>query len=220
MEHVRVMVVEDQPRVLKAVVKLLEAAPEVAVVAAAASGEQALARLAAPWPDGAPEVVLMDLELPGIDGVATTRAMRERAPAALDVLVLTSFEDEDRVFEAMRAGASGYLVKGAPPEKIVAAILDVAAGGTVVEPRLAKRFWNYFRGLDVAKGASEPKLTDAELEILRFVAKGLTNAEVGAAIGAPRRSVRTMLGHIYEKLGARSHVEAVVIALKKGLVEL
>ena len=213
------MVVEDQPRQLKALVKLLASAPGLVVAAAAQSGEEALARLAAPWPQGAPDVVLMDLELPGKDGVETTRELKLR-PAAPDVLVLTSFEDEERVFQAMRAGASGYLVKGAAPSRLFAAIADVAAGGTVVEPRLARRFWLLFRGEEPAAGVTGDAgtLTEPELEVLRMVAKGLSNAEVAHALGTERRSVRTVLGHVYDKLGARSHVEAVVIAVRRGLV--
>jgi DNA-binding NarL/FixJ family response regulator len=208
-----VFAVEDSAPVLRALRKQLLLFPEVRLVGAATSGEEALELI----PASGARVVLMDLELPGASGVETTRALK--AVLEIDVLVLTSFEHEDHVFAAMRAGASGYVVKGASGPKLLAAIVEVEAGGTVIEPRLAKRFWAYF------KGVQEPKkegvsLTPLEREILFAIAKGLSNEEVGHVVHLDRRTIRTQLGHIYGKLGVRSHVEAVVKALKLGLLEL
>jgi DNA-binding NarL/FixJ family response regulator len=223
---VTVLVVEDQPATLKSVVKLLNTFSEVRVVATAMTGEAALVEAARARPD----VVLMDLELPGMDGIEVTRRLKASLDG-IEVLVLTSFEDEDKVFEAVRAGASGYLLKRMPGPRIVEAIREVAAGGTVVEPRLARRFWAYFKGLEPAAraadaapppGSAEARagLSDPELEVLRLVARGLSNAEVGQVLGIERRSVRTHLAHLYAKLGVRSHVAAVVEGLKRGLVTL
>lgn len=208
-----VFAVEDSAPVLRALRKQLGLFPELKLVGAASSGEEALELI----PSSGARVVLMDLELPGASGVETTRALK--AVLDIDVLVLTSFEHEDHVFAAMRAGASGYVVKGVSGPKLLAAILEVEAGGTVIEPRLAKRFWAYF------KGVQEPKkegisLTPLEVEILFAIAKGLSNEEVGQVVHLDRRTIRTQLGHIYGKLGVRSHVEAVVKALKLGLLEL
>ena len=205
--------VEDSAPMLRALRKLLSGREEVRLVGTATSGEEALLEV----PKVAPRVVLMDLELPGASGIETTRALK--AACELEVLVLTTFEDEDHVFDAMRAGASGYLVKGARSDKLIEAIVEVDAGGTVIEPRLAKRFWAYF------KGVQEPRkpgveLTPLEHEILFAIAKGLSNEETGRIVQLDRRRVRTQLGHIYAKLGVRSHVEAVVKALKLGLIEL
>jgi len=211
---IRVYVVEDDARQLRALRKLLEGQAEVALVGAASSGEQALREIAG----ASPELVLMDLELPGASGIETTRALRERGPVP-EVLVLTSYEDEDHVFDAMRAGASGYVVKGASAARLVEAIREVDAGGTVIEPRLARRFWAFFKGVQEPKRAG-PQLSPVELEVLFTIAKGLSNAEVGRVIGLDRRTVRTHLGHIYSKLGVRSHVEAVIEGLKLGLIEL
>lgn len=209
-----VFAVEDNPPTLKALRKLLSGREEVTLVGSATSGEEALASA----PAAKPRVVLMDLELPGASGVETTRALK--ALADLEVLVLTSFEDEQHVFDAMRAGASGYVVKGAQAAKLVEAIVEVDAGGTVIEPRLAKRFWQYFKGVQEPRKPEVPALTDTELQILHMIARGLSNEEAGRVIAMDRRSVRTQLGHIYEKLGVRSHVEAVVKGLKLGIIQL
>jgi len=213
-KQVPVFAVEDNLATLRALAKQLSAQPEVRLVGTAASGEEALRLVEA----AAPRVVLMDLELPGASGIETTRALKER-DLPYDVLVLTSFEDEEHVFQAMRAGASGYVVKGASGARLCQAILEVDAGGTVIEPRLAKRFWQFFKGVQ-APPQPGPLLTEMEKEILFAIAKGLSNAEVGQVVHIDRRTVRTHLGHIYEKLGVRSHVAAVVEALKRGLVEL
>lgn len=210
-----VFAVEDDARALRALRKLLAGRAEVRLAGAAASGEEALRLL----PAAVPRVVLMDLELPGASGVETTRALRRSAEAP-EVLVLTSFDDEERVFDAMRAGASGYVVKGGAAEKLVAAIVEVEAGGTVIEPRLARRFWQYFKGVQEPAKPGAPQLTELEHRVLSVIARGLSNEEAGRVIELERRAVRTQLLHIYRKLGVRSHVEAVVQALRLGILEL
>jgi DNA-binding NarL/FixJ family response regulator len=129
------------------------------------------------------------------------------------------------VYEAIQAGASGYLVKRVGPEKIRSGIKEVMEGGTVLEPIIARRFWNYFQSVQ-ARPAPDKKpenpwnLTPVEFDVLRFVAKGLSNAEVGQVMTLERRTVRTHLSHIYRKMGVNSHVEAVVLALRAGVVDL
>src|SRR5438105_2608460 len=185
--QIPVFAVEDNAPAMRALRKLLASRDEVRLVGAAVSGEEAL-RLV---PEAKPRVVLMDLELPGASGVATTRALKDLLP--LEVLVLTSFEDEQHGFDAMRAGASGYVVKGARAGKLIDAILEVDAGGTVIEPRLAKRFWAYFKGVQEPKKPSAPNLTDLEREILFAIARGLSNQEAGSIVQLDRRTVRTHL---------------------------
>ena len=209
-----VFAVEDSPPALKALRKLLSGSERVTLVGTATSGEDALREAASTGP----RVVLMDLELPGASGIETTRELKRTLE--VEVLVLTSFEDEQHVFDAMRAGASGYVVKGAPAGRLIDAIVEVEQGGTVIEPRLARRFWQYFKGVQEPRKPSAPELTDVEREILLMIARGLSNEEAGRVIAMDRRSVRTKLGHIYEKLGVRSHVEAVVKGLKLGIIEL
>jgi DNA-binding NarL/FixJ family response regulator len=217
LQKVRVFVVEDQPQLLKNLVKILGLFPEVELVGTAQEGEAGVEQMVALKPD----LVLLDLELPGIDGIEVTKRLKRRA-SSIEVLIFTSFDDEQKVYEAIQAGASGYLVKRVGPEKIRSGIQDVMAGGTVLEPIIAKRFWNYFHSVQAKKVQPENpwKLTPLEFEVLKYVAKGLSNAEVGSVMNLERRTVRTHLSHIYRKMGVNSHVDAVVLALKAGIVEL
>lgn len=213
----RVYVVEDQAPLLRNLLKVLGTFSEVEVVGSAQEGEAAVLEMVKLKPD----VVLLDLELPGIDGIEVTRRVK-RAGLRTEVLILTSFDNEQKVYEAMQAGASGYLVKRVGPEKIRSGIQEVMQGGTVLEALIAKRFWNYFQSVQArpAKADNPWGLSPTELEILRYVTKGLSNAEVGQVMTIERRTVRTHLSHLYKKMGVNSHVEAVVMALKAGIVEL
>lgn len=213
---VRVFVVEDQAPLLKALVKYLRTRPEVQVVGTAMSGEDAVEAVLAEPPD----VLLLDLELPGIDGIEVLSRIKPARPG-VHVLILTTFDDEAKVYEAMQKGASGYLVKRIATEKVADAIREVHAGGVVIEARIARRFWNYFDSVRATPPEPDLRgLTEVELDVLQFLAKGLSNAEVGKVMNLERRTIRTHLMHIYEKLGVSSHVEAVVTALKLGIVEL
>lgn len=213
-DTISLFVVEDQAPVLRNLVKLLSTFSEIELRGTASSGEQALELL----PGSGASVALVDLELPGIDGLELVARLKQR-DVHCELLILTSFVDDEKVFEAMRRGASGYLVKGGSAERLRSAIQEVHGGGTVIEPRLAKTFWQYFKGVQ-APAREEPILTAEELELLNLVARGLSNAEAAGVLGVGRRNVRTRLQKIYDKLGARSHVDAVVMALKRGLLEL
>lgn len=212
-EKLPVFVVEDQAPILKALVKLLGSFPELELVGSAMSGEAALDQLSASHA----RVALVDIELPGIDGLELVSKLKA-ARVDCELVMLTSFVDEEKVFEAMRRGASGYLVKGCPAERLRAAIHTVEAGGTVIEPKLAKAFWAYFKGVQAPR--REERLEADEQGLLELVARGLTNAELAGVLGVPQRNLRTRLQKVYAKLGARSHVEAVVVALRRGLIEL
>jgi DNA-binding NarL/FixJ family response regulator len=215
-EPVEIVVVEDDPRTLKSLVRLLGSYSEFRVVGSAMTGETALETISAVTP----QLVLLDLELPGIDGIEVTRRVKEKH-AEIEVLILTSFEDEVKVYQAIQAGASGYLVKRIAPEKIHQGILDVMDGGTVIESRIAKRFWNYFQSVQGASGPDDEELlTETERDILQMIARGLTNQEAGEVLELQRRTIRTHLSHIYKKLNTSSRSEAVVIALRKGLINL
>lgn len=216
-EKTTLVVVEDQPALLKNLLKALANFPELEVLGAAQDGEAGVDLVVALQP----ELLLLDLELPGIDGIEVTRRVKQQAPA-VEVLILTSFDEETKVYEAMQAGASGYLVKRVGPEKIRSGIHEVMGGGTVLEAIIARRFWNYFHSLQTSARPKETPwgLSPVELDVLRYVTKGLSNAEVGTVMSLERRSVRTHLTHLYRKMGVNSHVEAVVAAIKAGIVEL
>jgi DNA-binding NarL/FixJ family response regulator len=216
-EQVRIYVVEDQAPLLASLLKALSAFSELMVVGTAREGEAGVDEIVSLLP----QLVLLDLELPGIDGLEVTRRVKRKAPQ-VEILILTSFDDEQKVYEAMQAGASGYLVKRVGPEKIRSGIHEVMAGGTVLEARIARRFWNYFQSVKAKPEHPQNPwaLSATELDVLRYVAKGLSNAEVGRVMDLERRTIRTHLGHVYRKMGVNSHVDAVVLALKSGLVDL
>jgi len=218
-EHrTRVFLVEDQPALLRNLLKVLGTYPELELVGSAREGESAVEEIVRVRP----QLVLLDLELPGLNGIQVTQRVKRRAPE-VEILILTSFDDEQKVYEAIQAGASGYLVKRVGPEKIRSGIREVMEGGTVLEPIIAKRFWNYFHALQAKPQEPAPNpwgLNEMELQVLRYVAKGLSNAEVGSVMTIERRTVRTHLTHLYRKMGVSSHVEAVVMAVKAGIVEV
>jgi DNA-binding NarL/FixJ family response regulator len=218
MDRTRIFVVEDQPTLLKNLVKVLGTFSELELVGTAPDGESAVEDIVRVRP----QLVLLDLELPGFNGIEVTKRVKRRA-SEVEILILTSFEDEQKVYEAIQAGASGYLVKRVGPEKIRSAIREVMDGGTVLEPIIARKFWNYFQSVQ-SKPPQKPEnpweLTPMEFDVLRYVAKGLSNAEVGQVMTLERRTVRTHLSHIYRKMGVNSHVEAVVLALRAGIVDL
>jgi len=223
-QKIKVMVVEDQPQILKSLLKLLNESPEVEVIASALSGEAALAELTRVRPD----VILQDLGLPRMSGIEVTREVKTRWPG-VEVLVFTVFDEEEKVIEAVKAGASGYLLKGASASKVVEAIREVHAGGSVIQPSLARRLLRHFHVPEDPKGPppapplrEEPTrpLTEREIEILRLIAKGLSNNEAAHVLDLSRATVRTHLEHIYEKLDVTNRVEAVTEGLRKGIIEI
>jgi DNA-binding NarL/FixJ family response regulator len=223
---IKVMVVEDQPQILKNLMKVLHDSPEVEVISSALSGEAALEELAKARPD----VILQDLGLPRMSGIDVTREVKKRWPG-VEVLVFTVFDEEEKVIEAVKAGASGYLLKGASSSKVIEAIREVHAGGSVIQPTLARRLLRHFHVPEDPKApqpasrkmAEEPPtrpLTEREIEILRLIAKGLTNNEAAHVLDLSRATVRTHLEHIYEKLDVTNRVEAITEGLRKGLIEI
>ena len=219
---IAVVVCEDQPQILRNQVKILQESPEIEVTGTALSGETVLELLER----GRPQVLLQDLGLPGMSGIDVTREVKRRWPA-VEVLIFTIFDEEEKVIEAVKAGASGYLLKGARSEKIVEAIREVNAGGSVIQPSLARRLLRHFRVPETgapqppprAEGPGRP-LTEREIDILRLIAKGLSNGEAASVLGLSRATVRTHLEHIYEKLDVTNRVEAVTEGMRKGLIEV
>jgi DNA-binding NarL/FixJ family response regulator len=219
---IRVLFVEDQPNILKAQVKLLKHFEEIEIVGEALSGEQALEMVAQVKPD----VLLLDLGLPQMSGMEVTRRVRSEHPE-IEILIFTIFDEEEKVTEAIASGAAGYLLKGTPATKIVDAIKDVAEGGAVIQPNLARAL------LKLVTAPRKPtatipeynpnavtSLTTRELEILQIISKGLSNNEAASVLNLSKATIRTHLEHIYEKLDVSNRVEAVTEGLREGLISL
>lgn len=213
----RVLVVDDHTLVRRGTREILERRSEVEVVGEAASGEQGVELAGQLNPD----VVLMDLGMPGMGGVEATRRIKQRWPQ-INVLVLTVHDDDQYLFEAIRAGASGYLLKDVREQELIDAVVAVGAGGAVLQPELTRKL---VAGLRLGEGHHEQQppigpLTDRELEVLRLVAGGRSNREVSESLGVSVRTVETHLRHVYRKLGVSSRTEAAVAALRRSWLSL
>ncbi|MFI2200221.1 response regulator [Streptomyces sp. NPDC020192] len=213
-----VLVVDDQPLQRFAFRMLLDAVPETEVVGEAAHGAEAVRKAAELRPD----VVLMDVRMPGMDGIEATRRITA-AGARSRVLVLTTFDLDEYVHAALRAGASGFLLKDARPEELLAGIRAVAAGDAVIAPSLTRRLLDEYarygpvRGGDDADDARLRSLTDREREILVAVGKGWTNGEIAAHFVLSESTVKTHVGRVLAKIGARDRIQAVIFAYDHGL---
>lgn len=226
---IRVLVVEDQTKILKSQLKLFEPfANEIQIVGTALSGEAALEEVEKVKPD----VLLLDLGLPRMSGIDVTREVKARH-ANIEILIFTMFDEEDKVLDAVKAGASGYLLKGTSADKIVEAIKEVRIGGTVIQPNLARRLLKHFRvplpGEEAASAPPPPPapeegkvrpLSEREKEILQLIAKGVSNSEAARLLNLSKATIRTHLEHIYRKLEVTNRVEAVTEGLRKGLISV
>jgi len=208
--RIRLLIVEDQAQILRRQKRLLEGFDELEIVGTARNGSDAVELICQLEPD----VVLLDLGLPDFDGIEVMRRVRE-ASSACEVLIFTIFDDEERLLQAIRAGASGYLLKGTPARRIVEAVRDVSQGGSVIQPQLARSLLRRFRAPE--EGA--PSLTPRETEILILIAKGLTNRAAAEALNLSRATVRTHLEHIYAKLEVSNRTEAVTEAIRWRLID-
>lgn len=220
MSTIRLFVVEDQPKILKNQLKLLEAAPELEIVGTALSGEEALEELEKM--ENKPDVILCDLGLPRMSGIEVTQQVRSAYPG-VEILIFTVFEEEDKVIGAIKAGAAGYMLKGAESHKIVEGIKDVHQGGSVIQPSLARRLLQHFNAPPVQEGLKPEvvtPLTNREVECLQMIAKGLSNSEAAGVLGLSKATVRTHLEHIYQKLDVTNRVEAVTEGIRQGIIDL
>ncbi|MFJ4690625.1 response regulator [Streptomyces sp. NPDC088766] len=210
------MVVDDQAVVRAGFAAIVDAEPDLTVVAEAGDGASAVALAAEERPD----LVLMDIRMPGMDGLTATRLVTA-VPDGPRVLVLTTFDLDAYVYEALRAGASGFLLKDAMPEDLLSAIRVVAAGEGILAPTVTRRLIGTF-----AQGAPQPpavtgalsSLTPREKEVLLHIAAGLANAEIGAALGVTTGTVKTHVNALLSKLGLRDRVQATILAYESGLV--
>ena len=213
---IRVLLVDDQPMLRTGFRYIIDAEPDLEVVGEAADGEVALAQARVLTPD----VVLMDIRMPRLDGVAATRTLTA-APDAPRVIILTTYDTDEYVVEALRAGASGFLLKDAPAEELVAAVRVVHRGDAVVAPNVTRRLLGRFARLPVDDGprpAQVDVLTDREHEVFLLMARGLSNAEIAGDLVVSETTVKTHVSNVLAKLQRRDRVQAVVYAYQSGLV--
>jgi DNA-binding NarL/FixJ family response regulator len=210
-----VLVADDDHLMRAGLVELLTADPDIEIAGQAATGREAVdqtLRLA-------PDVVLMDVRMPDLDGIAATRELARTAPAAR-VLVLTTFEQDDYVFGALRAGASGFLLKRTRPEELIAAVHTVAAGDSLLSPSVTRRVIDRMAQQptpDLSSQARFEELTPREREVLDLVARGLSNREIATALVVEESTIRTHLKRILAKLGLRDRVQIVIFAYETGV---
>jgi DNA-binding NarL/FixJ family response regulator len=212
---IRVLVADDQSMVRAGFRMLLSGDEDIEVVAEASNGLEAVEKAAR----FDPNVILMDIRMPELDGLEATRRILA-ADRTARVLVLTTFDLDEYVYEALRAGASGFVLKDDPPEQLLAAIRTIAAGDALLSPAVTKRVIARFARLArPAPPAELEELTERELEVFRLIARGLSNAEIGQELYIGETTVKTHITHILAKLGLRDRVQAVVLAYEAGLFD-
>jgi len=212
----RVLLVDDQELVRGGFRVILDAQPDIEVVGEAGDGHAAIARAA----ELAPDVICMDVQMPGLDGLEATRRI-VGAPDAPAVLVLTTFDRDDYLFQALEAGASGFLLKTASPEQLIEAVRVLASGDALLSPAVTRRVIERFGGAaehPESDDAALAELTEREAEVFRLLADGLSNAEIASELYVGEATVKTHVSNILQKLGVRDRVQAVVRAHRSGFV--
>jgi len=210
-EPIRILVADDHAGFRSGLDALLATQPDLRVVGDAETGDEAVARALALQPD----VVLMDLNMPGIDGIAATRRIVDTSPH-IAILVLTMADHDAAVFDALRAGARGYLLKGADRAELTRAIRAVASGEAIFGPDVARRLMAYFADAPV-RAPAFPELSDRELEVLELIARGMSNQQIVDRLVISPKTVRNHISNIFSKLQVRDRAEAVVRAREAGM---
>lgn len=209
MSSIRILITDDHPVVREGLAGMLAGQPDFEVVGVATDGEKAVAL----HHSLAPDVTLMDLQMPGLDGVGAIQAIRARQPAAR-ILVLTTYDSDADILRAIEAGATGYLLKDTPREELYRAIRVTANGESVLAPTVAARLMTRMRA------PAEENLSAREIEVLQLVARGNSNKAIGKALHISTATVKTHLIHIYGKLGVNDRTSAVTTAIEKGIITL
>jgi len=214
---IKVVVVDDQALIRDGLRTMLELDDGISVVGEAADGADALDAVQRTRPD----LVLMDIRMPGVDGLEATRRLLSR-PGGPKVLVLTTYEADEYVIEAMRAGASGFLLKDLRKGQLVRAVHQAAAGDLVIDPSITKRLIE--KAVDTKRAQTQARsalnrLTEREIEVLKLMARGLTNAELAAELSVGESTVKTHVARVLDKLELRDRVHAVILAYEIGLVD-
>jgi DNA-binding NarL/FixJ family response regulator len=215
---VRVVVVDDQEVVREAFASLLQTQPDFRVVATASDGSEAV-RICR---ERAPDVVVMDVRMPQMDGIEATRRLAGSPGPRPRILILTTFDLDEYVYDALRAGASGFLLKDVTAERLFDAVRVIAAGEALLDPAITRRLIGEFaqerRGKETVPPASLAALTPRETEVLRLIAEGLSNQEIAARLVVTQETVKTHVSRVLSKLGLRDRTQAVVAAYESGLV--
>jgi DNA-binding NarL/FixJ family response regulator len=216
---IRVVLADDEQLLRMGFRMILDAHDDFEVVAEAGNGREAIAAVA----DHKPDVIVMDVRMPELDGIAATETITRAQPDAR-VLILTTFDLDEYAFAGLRAGASGFLLKNAPPDELVAAIRTVAAGDAVVAPRVTRRLLDTFArrmptATQAVRDARLAQLTDRERGVLEAIALGQSNQEIAASLCLSEATVKSHVSHILTKLGLRDRVQAVIFAYESKLIE-
>jgi DNA-binding NarL/FixJ family response regulator len=211
---IRILIVDDHPVVRDGLIAMFGTHPDFLVVGEAANGLEAVAKAQ----KFSPDVVLLDLEMPEMDGVEALRRIREHNPRT-NAVVFTAFDTDERIVSAIRAGAKGYLLKGAPREELFTAVRVVSQGGSLLQPIVATKLLQHVSGQSPQNDLPEP-LTDREMDVLKLLAQGKTNKEIALQLFITERTVKFHVSSILGKLGAGNRTEAVTMAAQLGLVNL
>jgi len=213
-EAIRVLVVDDHRLVRKGLISLLSPQPEIEIVGEAENGERALGRAAELRPD----VILLDLSMPVMDGLATIPALKKQESMA-GILVLTSFSEDERVFAAVRAGALGYVLKDAALEELLDAIRSVSRGQPYLSADVAQKLVRQVHRANAPVAPTEEPLSEREIEVLKLVATGLANSDIAERLAISERTVGAHISRILDKLGLTNRTQAALYALREGLVK-
>lgn len=212
---ISVLICDDQLIVCEGLTKILSSDAEISVAGVAQDGAEALAKVAELHPD----LVLMDLKMPGVNGIIATRKIHEQFPATA-VLVLTTYDDDEWVFDALHSGAAGYLLKDTPPRELIASIKGTLSGKTFLDPGVAGKVLSDYQKHPAAATPTNFHMSEREQELLKLLACGLSNAEIAQQLYLSEGTVRNYTSELFKKLGVSDRTQAVVAALRYGLVNL
>src|SRR5215218_1093934 len=216
---IQILIADDEALVRVGLRMILQTQSDLEIVGEAVDGEEALAQARAL----SPNLVLMDIRMPHLDGLEATRRLCADSRSALKVIVLTTFDSDEHVYDAIRAGASGFLLKSAPPQQLITGIRSVIAGDALLAPEITRRLLERFIQRPSPSLKTPPELaqlTERELEVLRLIAEGRSNAETAAELFITSATVKTHVNHILTKLGLRDRVQAVALAYRAGLMDI